>query len=139
MFLRLLKLLRDDIDRLAEIVEQPDYYGLLFALGLLGQFREPRALRLVIDLARQDDQLIDGALGFFTTEVLGRLLASVWDCDLLPLKQLVLDETLDSFVRQTGLTAFMVLVVEGAVERETVVAIYREFINELPRRPDYAP
>lgn len=125
----LLELLRDDIDDLEDRAEQRGYWGHLFAMYLLAQFREPRAYPLIIEFLRQDWTLVDGMLGDALTESIPPILASVCARDTTPLKQLVEDPALDGHVRATGLKAMLILVAEGDLRREEALEYFGELLR----------
>lgn len=77
--------------------EQTDL--MLFALYLLGQFRETRAYRPLIRLLEQLDETNDRFLGDLVTEGLPRIMASVCDGDITPIQKLAEDPEADEFIR----------------------------------------
>ena len=72
---------------------------MLFALYLLGQFRATRAYRPLINLLAQLDESNDEFLGDLVTEGLPRIIASVCDGDVAPIKTLAENPKTDVYIR----------------------------------------
>ncbi len=135
----LLRIVEDTVARAAEIVEE-DKEGLnnqhMYALYLLAQFREPRAYPLVVALARLDEALLDGLVGDFITEDLCQVLASVCDGDRRPLEATVEDASVYEYARDAALLALSILVKEGLMPRDELVAYFKAlFEGKLEREP----
>ncbi len=117
-------------DHSEEIVAESDLSMLpLFAMYLLAQFREPRALAPLIRICHLPQETVDFLLGDVITEGLGRILASVCDGNIAPIKTVIENPVLDEFVRDAGISALLVLVAEDALAREDVV----DYLRDLPR------
>jgi hypothetical protein len=135
----LLQVLEDaagDIDRL--IAEQ-DYMLPHYAFYLLAQFRETRAYPLLVQLFATPGETIMDVAGDFVTEDLGRVLASVSDGDMAPMKRLIEDPQVNEYVRNAAMGGMLTLLVEGVVPRETVIAYFGElFRGKLERTYSFA-
>ena len=75
----LLKILEEAIDHVSDIVDDDCYQGHLYAMYLLAQFRETRALPLIIKLFSFEQDIPHAIAGDVLTEDLSRILASVCD------------------------------------------------------------
>lgn len=121
----LLHILEDTVTRAVEIEAEDTeqtYYAHMYALYLLAQFRETRAYPLVVGFARLDERLLETFAGDFVTEGLCRVLASVCGGDLGPIKALIEDPTLYEYARDAALISLSVLVAEGSISRDEVMA-----------------
>ncbi|MBL8343640.1 MAG: UPF0149 family protein [Rubrivivax sp.] len=85
----------------------------IFAMVFLGVWRDTRAWRPLLALARLDEATLEQLLGDTLTETYGRALASVCDGDLTPLAELLRDESISIWTRGALFTAWTVRVMEG--------------------------
>jgi hypothetical protein len=116
-----------------EVLEKNDF-SLLYALYLLGQFREQRAYPLVIKLASIDPKTVDALLGDTITQGLPQILASVFDGDTAPLKALGKNQTAQTFVRTAVFHALTILVVQEVIAREEVIQYFAEMLDGKPEK-----
>lgn len=134
----LLRILEDTVTRAEEIVaNDPDeeYFAHMYALFLLAQFRETPAYPLVVRIARLGESLLESLVGESVTEDLFRILASVCDGDLDPVKALIEDPALYEYARVAALDSLSVLLIEEAVSRDEVMAYYKSlFAGKLERK-----
>lgn len=104
----------------------------LFAMFLLAQFREPRALepmvRFLVD-ADDEDETLNVLFGDVLSEDVSRLLASVSGGETGPIRHLVEDPDRDEFIRGAALEALVAMVGAGLIERDEVVAYFRELLE----------
>jgi len=98
-----------------------DYMAHLYAMFLLAQFRETRALPLVLKIARLDGDLLDSLFGDFITESLGNVLASVCGGSVEEIQALIEDADADEWVRGAALGSLVALVGAGIRTREEVL------------------
>ena len=128
------------IDRVSS---NPDHYCLdhddclhLFAIYLLAQFREPRALNCFWRFfSLPGEQALD-LTGDMVTEHGAAILASVCDGDFAPLLRLIHDESVNEFVRAQAIEALTVQSLWGERPREAVVADLRRLFQSLPKPGD---
>lgn len=107
-----------------------------FALYLLAQFRETRALESAVRLARYPE--IDDLLGDTITEFLGSILASLYGGELGPIQSLIEDEEAYEFARSAGITALGCLYRADLLPRESLIAYLRLLFEEkLERTPSF--
>ncbi len=137
----LLHLLEDTIERAAELAAEESaelWTGHLHALYLLAQFRETRAYPLAIRLAHLPPEILWGLAGELASEGLQRILASVYDGDLGPIKALIEDEAADEFARSAGLDAIVELVIADRLPRSEAIAYFTHLCRGgFPRQPMY--
>lgn len=125
---------------LEEVAEAPEkftsqkYMLHLFATYLLAQFREKRAYRPLTKILAAPGDIPDKLFGDTLGERLGNILASIYDGDPKPVKELVEGEKVDEFVRGAAVGTFIVLAHTGQITRQEVVDYYRDlFHGKLPR------
>ncbi|MCJ2053607.1 DUF1186 domain-containing protein [Methylobacterium sp. J-070] len=95
----------------------PEETNLLFwGLHVVAHARDTRALAPLLQLLRQDEETLDAVLGDAVTATLARVVASLFDGDPTPLFRLILDSTVDDFVRMALLSACTFLALEGRIE-----------------------
>jgi len=107
-----------------------EYMLHLYAMHLLAVWRDTRAYRPLARLGHNSEEVIDDILGDVVNETYGRMLASVCDGDLEPLRQLAEDREAGIWSRAAALTAIGVRVLEGDADREEVTA----YLADLGRR-----
>jgi yecA family protein len=88
----------------------------IFAMVFLGCWRDTRAWRPLLALARLGETTLEEVFGDTITETYGRALASVCDGDMAPLAELLRDETVAFRARIALFTAWQVRVLEGDAE-----------------------
>jgi len=125
---------------LAEPDDVPeDYSGHLFAMVLLAQLREERALDPLLRIARLPSDTLDDLTGDVLTEDFASILASVCGTDLDPVKALIEDPEVDEYAREAALKALTLRVVHGLLSRDELVAYHRHLLEEgLEREPSHA-
>ncbi len=105
----------------------------LFALYLLAQFREPRALDAFLRFfSLPGEQALDLS-GDLVTESGAAMLASVCGGHPAPLLRLVHDETVNKYVRAQALDALAVQSLWGERPRDAVVEQLRRLFHTLPK------
>ncbi len=116
-----------------------DYSGHLFAMVLLAQLREERALDPVLRIARLPSDTLDDLTGDVLTEDFASILASVCGTDLDPVKALIEDPEVDEYAREAALKALTLRVVHGLLSRDELVAYHRHLLEGgLEREPSHA-
>lgn len=105
---------------------------------LLSQFRETRAYPLIIELLSAPPDIPYLLLGDSLTEHACRMLASLFDGNLQPLMTLAENADADDFARSAALDALVILVAQGIVPQDEVVAYFESlFRGRLPRKHDF--
>ena len=105
--------------------EDEDFMGLINASFLLAQLRETKAYPLMSDILRLEEEQLEELLGDYLTEDMHRILASISGGDISKIKELIEDEALESTVRNVGLRALVVLVIEKTLSRDLVIEYFR--------------
>ena len=117
----------------AHYLEDPEDCLHLFAIYLLAQFRENRALECFLRFfALSGDQALD-LTGDLVTEQGAAVLASVCGGDPAPLLRLIHDESVNEFVRTQAMDALAVQSLWEERPREAVVEDLRRLFHTLPK------
>jgi hypothetical protein len=102
----------------------------VFALFFLAESREKAAYPILIRLLRLSDEELDILFSDMITEDMGRILASVFDGNEEPLRNLIEDPEVPEFVRSAcGLEAYACLLNNGILSLETVSAYFTELMR----------
>ena len=105
-----------------------------YAMHLLAEFRESRAYRPLIRIARMAEA--DEILGDIIAGGLDKILAAVWDGDVKPLCELIGDPMADEYARASGLSALGVLFRGGHLERAQLLALLEAaYATNVEREP----
>lgn len=100
-----------------------EYDGLFsFAVYLASEKRDSRAYGPLVRACHCSNERADELFGDDAGNALGRMLASVCDGDLAPIKALAEDSGADLWCRYAALRALVVRVVEGDGDRDSVLA-----------------
>lgn len=114
----------------AETLSKDFKYLLHFpAIYMLAYFRETRAFEYIIRIAYLPDEQAYDLLGDTITEDFGRILASVCDGNIEPIKDIIEDSSLDEYVREQALDSLLILLNNGVVSREQIVFYFKELFN----------
>ena len=99
---------------------------ILFALFMLAQFRETQAYPLITQMINKPEALVRETLGDITTEGLDRILFSVFDGNLVPLKKVIENQHAYEFVRSAAFDALVMVYKTGQLEKTTIVEYFAE-------------
>ena len=124
----------DYIDRL-QTTDIDDLDGLdafIFIFHLLAEWREPRAYRPLATLLRRDPEFLDALMGDAITESSARVMAGVFDGDLKPLFDIILDGTADGFVRGEMFDTLAIVALKDPVLQPPVAAFLTDFFDLAP-------
>ena len=120
----------------AHYLKNPEESLHTFAIYLLAQFRETRALDALLRFfSLPGEQALD-LTGDMVTEQGAAVLASVCGGDPAPLLKLIHDETVNEFVRGQAIDALAVQAIWGERSREAVVEDLRRLFTTLPKPGD---
>ncbi|HOJ10383.1 MAG TPA: DUF1186 domain-containing protein [Clostridiales bacterium] len=108
-----------------EYAENEDYFGHIYAAYLLAQFRATEAYPAFIQLLKIPKEFSYELLKDTVCESGGRILASIYDGDINPIKNLITDTGLDEYIRGAGVKALTALVLQDALPREEVIEYFR--------------
>lgn len=125
----LLDLLTDVTENFDEYYEQDTFIGHLYAFFLLAQFREKRAYPLLAQFFIRHGDRAEWMCGDFVTEDLARVLASVFDGDLTPIKQLIENSQVNEWARGASVQSLTILALHNMVSRDEVIAYFRELFT----------
>ena len=115
-----------------------EYWGHIFAMYLLAQFREKRAFPLIIKLMQFPEKLIDHLLDDIITEDLNSILASVYNGDILSIKNIIEDDNIYEFTRHAAIASLNILVYNNILNRDDIIKYYSElFRGKLSRENNY--
>lgn len=133
----MLAALRHAADNPEELVEDTGASLHTYAMYLCAEKRETRALDPFLRMmSYSDERVLDVLLGDTLTEAGGRIIASLFAGDLQPIYQLAENRDAYDFSRGQAVRSLSVLVVNGALERDTVIAYLRElFEGRIERSP----
>src|SRR5499426_804349 len=123
--LKILERVADDPDG---ALDQEDS-AYLYALYLLGQFRETRAYPLVVRIASLPPETVDELLGDTITEGLPKILASVCGGDTSLITRLAENTEAEKFARGSALSALLALVLSGDKSRDEVMSYYSRLFD----------
>ena len=133
----LLKTLEEARVNIEKIEKRPAYFLHIYALYLLAQFREPKAYPLVVDFFSIPGNITLDVTGDLVTEDLSRILASVQDGDLNPIKQLIETPTVNEYVRGAALNSFLTLVVQDVISREQALQYFQSLFSTFEKAGPY--
>ncbi len=134
----LLDILEDAISRIDEIIEHDNYEGHLYAMYLLAQFREPKAYPLILQLISFPGEIPHAILGDILTEDLSRLLASVCNGNIIPLKHLIENPIINEYVRSAAQTALVICAGCGIKPRQEIIDYFKHlFHGRMARTPSF--
>jgi len=126
---RLRQAIKDASLHVREPRDDGAYFLPLYSLYLLAQFREQSTYPLIIELCRLPRETLDDLLGDTITEGLPRLIASVCDGNVAPIKSVVEDPSVDEYVRGSAIRSLAVLVHMGMLPRSDVIAYFAELFR----------
>jgi len=95
------------------------------AMPLLGEFRERRAFPLFLELCRRID--VEVFMGDLVTEMLPAMLAGTCGGDVKPIQALIEDESVNEWVRSSGIRALGTLVCAGEWPEQQL----RDYVGHL--------
>lgn len=134
----LLQILDSAAENIEEIIEYDNYQGHLFSMYLLAQFREKKAYPLIIKLLSFPGETPHAILGDVLTEDLCRIIASVQDGNLEPIKKLIENPAANIYVRTALLSSLVVLVGYGLKARSEIVHYFQNLMeNLLEKKPSF--
>ena len=135
----LLRIMEDIVERAVELDAQGGYMAHLYAMFLLAQFRETRALPLVLRFALLPGELLESLCGDFLTDDLHRVVASVCGGEIEGIKSLIENEDAADSARILALSSLTILVATGQRSRDEIVSYFGTLFQKLPRRRSNLP
>ena len=117
---------------------QPDYLGHVYALLLLAQFRVTQIYPLIFAICGYRSDVLKILGDEFIIEDLPRIIASVYEGDPAPIKNIIENQAADEFLRTSMLRALLLLVIHGKIARGELIDYCAFLIREqLERDPSY--
>lgn len=126
---QLLEIMKEVRDNPEKYIEDGDYFGHIYAVHLLAQFRVKELYPIFIDILKLPDEMPHNLFGDLICESAGRILATVCFDNIKPIKDLIEDENIDEYVRGQAIHALAVLALHSNLKREDVLGYYRELLN----------
>lgn len=113
----------------ARFADDENFFGHLYAVMLLGHFRETAAHRLVLDLMALPGDLPDRLFTDLITEDMPMVLLNTCGGRFDGIKELALNGEAYEFCRMSALTAIKLGVASGELDREEAVAFLQGIIE----------
>jgi len=101
----------------------------IFMFFLLAEWRETRAYRPLAKLLRRDPEFLDALLGDSITEASARVMAGVFDGDLQPLIDILLDDAADGFLRGEMFDTLAIVALENPDLRPQITQFLVDFFD----------
>ena len=111
------------------------YFGHIYALYLLGQFREKALFPKLLQILHWPEQDLNRTFGDFLTEGSGRILASVYNGNLDALKELLENQEAYEFARGQAVSAIRILVLEEQLDRKEISDYYSQLFKSKRLTP----
>lgn len=105
-------------------IENDDYYDHIYAVMLLGHFKEHKAHKIIVDLFSLSDDIPDRLFGDMRTSDLPVILLNTCGGSMDLIKSMALNKKADDYCRISALHAMAYAVIEGIVSREDVLYFY---------------
>lgn len=125
----LLQILKKSITEVDRILAEEDYFGHIYAMFLLAQFREKSAYGPIADFFSLPEDTTWELTGDILTEDLGRILASVSCGDTTRLKQMIENKNLDSLTRAAAIDALLILFNAGELPRQSLIDYFADLFQ----------
>jgi hypothetical protein len=132
----LIEILEKVLEEPVAYAQRPDYFGHIYALQLLGHFREPRAHDVIVELASLPPELPHDLFGDTITEDLAAILFATCGGSVERIKALLLNHQAGEFCRSAAARALVYAAVEGAVPREEILALFGSLFTGDEADPD---
>lgn len=105
-------------------LENDNYYDHIYALMLLGHFKEHRAHKVIVDLFGLPDKIPDRLFGDITTSDLPVILLNTCGGSMDLIKSMALNKKANDYCRISALHAMAYAAVEDVTPREDVLAFF---------------
>jgi hypothetical protein len=113
-----------------------DYFGHMYAIQLLGYFREPRAHEVIVDLVSLPPEMPHDLFSDTITEDLASILFATCGGSVERIKGLLLNWGADEYCRSAAARALVYAAVEGIVPRKEIVALFGSLFTGHEAAPD---
>lgn len=125
----LLGIIEYSIENFDRLVMEDAYFAHIYAMYLLAQFREKKAYPLLIRLFSIPGDSVLDFTGDVVTEDLGKILCSVCNGDIEPVKSLIENRNVNEYVRAAAFECLLILVASGQKSRSEIMAYFKELFN----------
>lgn len=126
----LLDILKEVLENPKEIAKDGSYFAPIYAVYLLAQFRAVDAYPIFIEILKLPDELPHDLFGDAICEAGDRILASICGNALEPIKELIINEQVDEYVRAKAVDTMAKLALQGFRPREEILEYYRKLLKE---------
>ena len=134
----LIGILEDVLENPDKYSEDEDCFGHIYAVMLLGHFKEKRAHETILKIFSLPDDMPDELFGDIVTESLPIILLRTCDGCFDGIKNLILDKECDEFCRGAVLSAMTYGVVDGSISRDEVLSFLKSiFENRQSEQPSH--
>lgn len=110
--------------------EEDDFFGYIYAIFLLAEFKEPKAFPYLIDLLNNEENIVEYIIGEDYPEYVPRLLASTYNGDDEALFSIIENKKINEFIRSSVLQTFAILYLYGIKNREFIVNYFKKLLDE---------
>ena len=124
------------LDILNKVLENPkgatesaSYFAHIYAAYLLAQFRIIEAYPVYVEILKLPDELPHKLFGDSICEAGSRILASICGSKLEPIKDLIVNEQVDEFVRCQAVGSLAILALHGLQSRDEIIEYYRTLLT----------
>ena len=119
----LLGILKSVTDDPQTYIQNENYFGHIYALILLGFFREVKAHKLIIDLFSIPEQYIKALFGDIMHENLPGALYQTCGGSIETIKQLAVNKNVPDSTRNAAISVLLYAVSDNVVSREEILAV----------------
>lgn len=120
----------------AGYAERANYLAHVYAMYLLAQFRETRALAPILGFHSAPTEVLELLVDEGIIEGLSEIFASICG-DWTLLQPMIEDESIDQFVRGAALRALVTLVIHDQLDRDEVISYYQKLYSSLERKESW--
>ena len=120
----LIDILKDVFADPATYVDKPDSFGHIYAIQLLGHFRESRAHKVIVDLVSLPPEMPHDLFADTITESLAAILFETCGGSIERIKELLLNREADEYCRSAASRALVYAAVESTVPRGEILALF---------------
>ena len=115
---------------------EPNHFGHIYAVELLGHFREPRAHEVIVDLFSLPPELPHDLFGDIVTEDLPAILFATCDGSVERIRGMLLNQKTDDWCRGAAAAALVYAAVEDVMPRNEAIALFGSLFTGTEAGPD---
>lgn len=125
----LLDILNKVLENPRDTAENESYFAHIYAAYLLAKFRIIEAYPVYVEILKLPDELPHKLFGDSICEAGGRILASICGNKLEFIKDLIVNEQVDEFVRCQAVGSLAILALHGLQSRDEIIEYYRTLLT----------